>query len=103
MTSLIRIILIAGLTAPAVAQDPEALLNEANCRGCHQAEQPMLGPAYQAVAQRYRGEDSAEDTIFRRMREGSKGIWGEAPMPPVTEDTLTDKELRVVIEWILSR
>ena len=103
MTSLIRIILLAGLTTPAIAQDPEALVNGADCRNCHQVEQAMLGPSYQKVAQRYRGEDSAEDTIFKRMREGSKGIWGEAPMPPVTEDTLTDKELRAVIDWILSR
>ena len=104
MKIFICLIVLAGLTAPAVAdQDLEALLQEAGCVACHQVAQPMVGPSYESVAERYRDQDGAADDVFTRMREGSQGVWGEAPMPPVTEDMLSDEQMRTVIDWILSR
>jgi cytochrome c len=104
MNTPARIVVIAALIAPTVfAQEPETLMDEARCGTCHKIDQPMLGPSYQAIAERYRDQDGAAGKIFSRMREGSKGIWGQAPMPPVTEGALSDEELNTVVDWILSR
>lgn len=104
MIRLAPFILIAGIATPALAApEPETLLDEARCGMCHKIDQAMLGPSYQAIAERYREQDGAAGEIVSRMREGSKGLWGQAPMPPVTEATLSDEELQAVIDWILSR
>ena len=102
MNTIAKGMLLAVLAAPAAyAQEVETLLEQARCVTCHQVAQPMLGPSYEAVAERYRDQDGAADMLFDRMREGSKGVWGEAPMPPVTQDTLSDDKLQTVIDWIL--
>lgn len=104
MNTIAKGMLLTVLMAPvAFAQDAETLLQEARCGGCHQLAQPMLGPAYEAVAARYRDQDDAADEIYTRMREGSRDIWGGPPMPPVSEGTLNDEQLETVIAWILSR
>lgn len=104
MKSLAGIILIAVLAGPAVAADgPEALLEQARCGMCHQIDTAMLGPSYQAIAERYRGQEDAVDEVFIRMREGSQGVWGQAPMLPVAETVLSDDDLKAVVDWILSR
>ena len=97
---------IAGLTLAghvAAQQDPEALAAAAACNTCHLPEQKMVGPSYQAVAARYRGEDGAAEQVYERMREGSQGVWGDTPMPPVDKGTLNDGELKTVVDWILSQ
>ncbi len=103
MKPLASLVVIAGLTSPAAADDPEVLLDQARCGMCHQIETPMLGPSYQAIAERYRDQDGAADEIFSRMREGSLGVWGQAPMPPVAEAALNDEQLQIVIDWILKQ
>lgn len=103
MKPLASLVVIAGLASSAAAEDPQALQDQARCGMCHQIENPMLGPSYQAIAERYRDQDGAADEIFSRMREGSQGVWGQAPMPPVTEAALNDEQLQIVIDWILNR
>ena len=106
MNSLLTSIGIVGLTLAlpvAAQQEPEALAAAAACNTCHQIKQEMLGPSYQAVAARYSSEDGAADQIYKRMRKGSQGVWGDTPMPPVDKDTLDDEELKVVVDWILSQ
>lgn len=104
MNTIAKVMFMAVLAAPAAfAQDVETLLEQARCGACHQVAQPMLGPSYEAVAERYRDQEGAADEIHTRMREGSQGIWGDAPMPPVTQDALSDQQLEAVIAWILNR
>jgi cytochrome c len=98
------VLIIAALaTAAVAAEGPETLLEQARCGMCHQIETAMLGPSYQAIAERYRDQDGAAEDIFVRMREGSQGIWGQAPMPPVADAVLSDDDLRSVIDWTLSQ
>ena len=104
MKHLAGIMIFAGLTtSTAAAEGPEALLDQARCGMCHQLENPMLGPSYKAIAERYRNQDGAVDEVFVRMREGSQGLWGQTPMPAVAEATLSDDELRAVVDWVLSQ
>jgi cytochrome c len=99
------LLLGAALTATTAeaTEDPAALASGAGCNKCHREAQPMLGPSWQAVAERYRDADTALQDISERMREGSRGAWGKVPMPPVEPDQLTDDQLAAVLEWILKR
>jgi cytochrome c len=104
MKRLASVLIAAALSTSGIAAEgPEALLEQARCGMCHQIENPMLGPSYRAVAERYRDQDGAAEDIVIRMREGSQGVWGQAPMPPVTDAVLSDADLRLVVEWILGR
>jgi len=96
------VILLFAVTATA-QDDPAALAASAGCGACHQAEKAMMGPSWQAVADRYSDEESVLATLQDRMRAGSQGRWGKPPMQPVTPEQLTDHELSAVLEWILSR
>jgi cytochrome c len=63
----------------------------------------MLGPSWQAIADRYRGDREVLEKVRQRIRTGSKGVWGEAPMPPVSPEQLTDEQLSLVLDWVLKR
>jgi cytochrome c len=102
VTSLLLGAALATAYAGA-AEDPAALASGAGCDTCHREAQPMLGPSWQAVAERYRDSDTALEDISARMREGSRGVWGRVPMPPVEPGQLTDDQLAIVLEWILTR
>jgi|SRR6056297_2277527 len=93
---------IVAFTATAQTE-PETIAAEAGCGGCHQMEQALTGPSWQDIADRYRGEDGASETLQKRMRSGAQGSWGDTPMMPVTKEQLTDDELAAVIDWILQQ
>jgi cytochrome c len=100
---LLATALLSGVVAAAAQDDPAALADAARCGMCHQPEQAMLGPSWQAIAERYAGDEGAAELLAQRVREGSQGVWGEAMMMPTTEEQLSDAELARVIAWILDR
>src|SRR6056297_3320629 len=90
---LLAIALFAAATGAAAEEDAAVLSKGAGCNLCHHASQAMLGPSWQAIAERYRGDDNAAALLARRVREGSKGVWGEAKMMPTPEEKLDEAEL----------
>ncbi|MHA7815934.1 MAG: c-type cytochrome [Pseudohaliea sp.] len=100
---LLAIAWVAGSAAASAGEDPAALADSAGCGMCHHAEQAMLGPSWQAIAERYAGDEGAAGLLAQRVREGSQGVWGEAMMMPTPKEKLGDAELARVIDWILSR
>ena len=67
------------VTSPAWADT--ALLQKNNCLACHNVTQTVVGPAFQAVANKYRGQADAVDKLARKIRLGGSGVWGAMPMP----------------------
>ena len=67
------------VTSPAWADT--VLLQKNNCLACHNVTQTVVGPAFQAVANRYRGQADAADKLARKIRLGGSGVWGAMPMP----------------------
>ena len=60
----------------------QALLAQHACLSCHNVTQKVVGPAYQAVAQRYKDDPKAIETLTESLTAGSVGKWGAVPMPP---------------------
>jgi cytochrome c len=93
--------LLAG--SGAVAQTEMEIAKAARCLACHAEAEQRLGPSFEAIAERYAGDDTALATLTERLRAGSRDVWGKAPMPPVPTAQLGDDDLRTLLGWILAR
>ncbi len=82
---------------------PATVATRAGCGGCHAADRKVLGPSYQDIAARYRGDADAAAALAARLRRGSRGVWGPVPMQSVTTLDLNDTELAAVVGWILGQ
>jgi cytochrome c len=103
----------SGLT-PAQAQRARALPPEesarnlqaleivarSDCRGCPSEEAKLVGPAFRAVADRYRGDTTAVQRLAHKIVTGGSGVWGTVAMPP--HPGLTPAEATTLAEYVLS-
>ncbi|MGB2681072.1 MAG: c-type cytochrome, partial [Candidatus Competibacter sp.] len=74
-------IVLALMIAPA-ARASEDLAKKYNCLACHQADKKVIGPSYQEVAAKYKGQADAATTVAAKIKAGGVGVWGQIPMPP---------------------
>ena len=86
-------------TAPAMAQDAEALAKSKNCFACHAVDKKVVGPSYKDVAAKFADDPGAVDMLADRIKNGSSGVWGAVPMPP---NNVTDEEAKQLAEWVMS-
>ena len=95
--------LLGALLVPAGAGATEsgALAVKAGCSACHSKDKKILGPAYIAIAEKYRADPNAASALAAKVRSGGKGVWGPLAMPPAPKAKVTDEELASVIGWIL--
>lgn len=84
---------------PAI--DAQALLNANNCLSCHAIAQRIVGPGYQEVAAKYKGDAQALSKLEVSIRNGSVGKWGQAPMPPYTN--LSAAQAKALAEFVLKQ
>jgi cytochrome c len=101
--SLFSLLLAAfALTAHAAPDGAAALsiVQKNNCLSCHAADSQVVGPAYREIAKKYRGDATAPDKLFAKVRNGGAFVWGEVPMPP--NPGISDADLHTVIAWILA-
>ena len=99
-----KILAVVVGTAVAVlaggAQAQEALAKKHNCFACHTVDKKVVGPAYQEVAAKYRGDKNAPEKLFEKVKKGGAGVWGPVPMPPNAQ--VPDADIKALVHWILS-
>ena len=71
---LIAIAASTLLAAPAMAD--MALAKSKNCMACHAMDKKLVGPSYQAVAQKYTGDKAAAAKLATKIMKGGAGVWG---------------------------
>lgn len=90
----------AALTLTAgMASADEALAKKNACMGCHQVAKKVVGPAFQDVAKKYKGDAGAAAHLEQVITKGGKGVWGPVPMAPQPKAAGDAKALAA---WILS-
>lgn len=115
----IKSALFAGITllassgatsAPQLTADQaKALMVKADCATCHAVDKQVVGPAYQDVAKKYKGEANAPEKLFKKVRAGGSGSFGlvgphgEVRMPANPREKISDSELKKLIAWILGQ
>jgi cytochrome c551/c552 len=88
--------------SPSVAHvdsDPIQLARDKACFACHAVDKRVVGPAFQEVAARYKGQPDAEARLLDKLRKGGSGAWGSIPMPANAD--LAETDARTLIRWIL--
>ena len=65
-------------TQYAVAQ---SIINQSDCKVCHQINTKSVGPAFTAIATKYKGDVGAHDRLVTKIRQGGVGVWGDVAMP----------------------
>jgi len=82
---------------PSYADKGLAVKN--NCLACHAVKEKILGPSFQAVAQKYANIPDAQKVLMQHIMQGGSGRWGDIPMPPQTQ--LSPTEASQLASWIL--
>jgi cytochrome c len=91
----------AGLLASAGnALASEALAKKYNCLTCHAVDKKVIGPSYQDVAAKYKGDAGAAAKLVEKVRKGGSGVWGQIPMPP--NPAPSDADLKTMVSYILA-
>lgn len=87
-------------TAPAATLPGEKLISMADCVGCHNKDQKIIGPAYVDIAAKYPSNDENISHLADVVIAGSKGTWGDLPMTP--HPNLSKDDAKLMVTWILS-
>jgi cytochrome c len=97
--AIVALIVAGGFAAPALANAD--LAKKYNCLGCHAEDKKLVGPAYNDIAAKYKGNKEAEAKVLDQIKKGGSGAWGAIPMPP--QPTVTDADAKALAQWILKR
>jgi cytochrome c len=89
-----------ALAGVAQAQDANDLLKKHGCTACHAIDKKVIGPAYNDVAAKYKGDASAATKLFESVKKGSTGKWGPIPMPP--NAAVPDADVKTMVGHVLS-
>jgi cytochrome c len=92
-------LLLSALILNLPAQADEALAKAKNCTTCHGLDKKIVGPGYKEIAAKRGAEKGAEAALTAKIKAGSKGEWGQVPMPP---NNVTDAEAATLAKWVLS-
>lgn len=90
------------------AAQAKAIMQKSDCATCHAIDKRVVGPAYQEVAQKYKGDSTAPEKLFAKVRAGGSGSFGlvgphgEIRMPANPRDKISDADLKKLIAWILT-
>ena len=78
----------------------EALMQKDGCAACHGVDKKIVGPAYQDVAAKYKGDAGAPAKLVQKVKAGGSGVWGQIPMPP--NPKVPDDYIKALVSWILA-
>jgi cytochrome c len=81
--------------------DGRALAQKSGCFTCHRIDKKVIGPAWNDIAAKYRGQKDAEARLIAKVAEGGSGVWGSMPMPP-NAPRINDSDIKTLVRFILS-
>lgn len=90
----------ALLAMSGMAAANQALAQKNACMSCHGVDKKIVGPAFKEIAKKYAGDKSAHDMLVGKVKTGSKGVWGQIPMPPNPQ--VKEEDASKIIDWVLS-
>ena len=78
-----------------------ALAQKSGCFACHAIDRKLVGPAWNEVAAKYRGQKDAEARLIAKVTKGGSGVWGNTPMPP-NAPRVGESDIKSLVRFILS-
>ncbi len=74
------------------------LADKSACLNCHDVSKKMVGPAFKAIADKYKGKSDASAYLAEKITKGGSGVWGSIPMPGMPQVAAAD--VKTLSEWI---
>lgn len=99
--AFLPLIFMTACLISTLAQASEDIAKKHGCLACHGIDKRLVGPAFKEIAGKYKSEKNAVTLLARHVRGGSKGVWGDAVMPP--QAGISDDNLGKVVNWILAQ
>ena len=96
--SIVTCVAMLGALAPAYANLAMAQKNA--CMACHSVDKKVVGPAYNAVAEKYTKEKDYAAKLAASIKAGGSGRYGPIPMP--AQPTLSDADALTLAHWVLA-
>lgn len=85
---------------PQVAKGLE-LITKSDCFGCHKLTEASIGPAYAAIAEKYKTITPENmDSMVTQINKGGYGRWGTTPMTP--HPTISKEDAESMVHYIMS-
>ena len=100
MKHIVTVLIAAGLVAAAPAHANLELAKKSNCLSCHAVDKKMVGPSFIDISKKYAGDKGAAKDLAAKIKSGSKGVWGQIPMPP--NANVKDADIDALVKWILA-
>ncbi len=94
--TLMAVMLSAGYSAQA----SEAMADKNACLNCHGINNKMVGPAFSAVAAKYKDRKDAGTYLTEKIAKGSSGVWGPIPMPGMPQ--VAAEDAKAIASWIMA-
>lgn len=96
------VITAAMLVASTTAQADHAmeLAKKSGCLGCHAIDRTIVGPAWKAVAKKYRADPKAEQVLMTSIYQGSQGKWGNK-VHMKAQKNIPEADVRELVQFIL--
>jgi len=79
--------------------DGYSLIENSGCKACHAYEKQSVGPAYNAVAERYERSEEVATMLVNKILKGGMGTWGDRAMPA---QAVSPAEAESIVDYILS-
>lgn len=98
---IVSIAVVSGLAfaGSAMSADMPDIAKKNGCANCHAIDKKVMGPAWQAVADKYKGDAGAADKLSAKISKGGSGVWGPVPMP--AQPKLSEADKKELVAFIL--
>ncbi|SDQ22576.1 cytochrome c [Paraburkholderia fungorum] len=93
-------LVVATSAYAADAPRGQSIANANACMGCHAVDRKLVGPSFQQIAAKYKGDAQAPTKLARKVKDGGSGVWGMIPMP--AHQSMSDADIRTVVDWVLA-
>ena len=90
----------ASSARAADAPRGQIVANSNACMGCHAVDRKLVGPSFQQIAAKYKGDAQAPAKLARKVKDGGSGVWGMIPMP--AHQSMSDADIHTVVDWVLA-
>jgi len=100
---IVSMIAAAGLmvAGSAMATDMPDIAKKNGCTACHAIDKKVVGPAWQDVANKYKGDKDAEAKLIVKVSKGGSGNWGTVPMIANDPDGKKQPAIKELVQFVL--
>jgi cytochrome c len=91
---------VCAAEQPVSSANARAIARSNACMGCHAIDRKLVGPSFQQIAEKYKGQAQASAQLEKKVKNGGSGVWGPIPMP--SHPRMGDADIKTVVAWILA-